>query len=222
MKRNQNSIFSTRSMVIMAALIALQIILSRYLAIQVSPTLRISFETIPLALAGMWMGPLAGVIVAVVSDILGTFIYGYGVWFPPIVLGPAIFAAMCGWGTKYIFRSSLAETKDTPKVVAMTVVAGLINAFVIGVFTTTLYSIVIGGAEFTFVDLVKATFDGTVMDQIMLSVQSGKFATVLSANFISRLTTKPIVIVACSLLVALINRSVYRPVISRIVRRGAV
>ena len=70
MKRNQSSIFTTRKLVIMAVLIAIQIVLSRYLAIQVSPTLRISFETIPLAFAGMWLGPVGGVIVALVSALI--------------------------------------------------------------------------------------------------------------------------------------------------------
>ena len=196
MKRNQNSIFSTRKLVLMAVLTAIQIILARYLSVQINEVLRISFETVPLALAGMWLGPLGGAIVALVSDILGTIIYGYGVWFPPIALGPMFFAAMCGWGTKYIFRSSLAENSDAWKVVALTVVAGLLNAFVIGVLTTTLYQMIIVGKE-------------------------GTFLTLAWLNLLGRLPTKPFVIAACSVIIAAINRAVYRPVIGRIVRRAA-
>ena len=197
MKRNQNSIFSTRNMVIMAALIALQIILSRYLSIQASETLRISFETVPLALAGMWLGPVGGMVVALISDLLGTIISGYGVWFPPIALGPMFFAAFCGLGTKYIFRSSLAESRDIWKVILVTVVAGIINAFLIGIPTTTLYQMIVVGKD-------------------------GTFGVLAAANFLSRITSKPVTIVASGVLVALINRAVYRPVISRIVRRGAI
>lgn len=197
MKRNQNSIFSTHTMVIMAVLTAIQIILARYLSLQVSPTLRISFETVPLALAGMWLGPLGGAIVALVSDILGTVIYGYGVWFPPIALGPVFFAAFCGWGTKYLFRSSLSEQRDTWKVFALTAFAGIVNAFVVGLVTTTLYHMIIVGKE-------------------------GAFLTLLTANLIDRLASKPFVIIACSAVIALINRAIYRPVIGRIVRRGAI
>ena len=197
MKRNQNSIFSTRNMVIMAALIALQIILARYLSIQASETLRISFETVPLALAGMWLGPVGGMLVALISDILGTIISGYGVWFPPIALGPIFFAAFCGWGTKYLFRSSLAESRDIWKVILVTVVAGIINAFLIGIPTTTLYQMIVVGKD-------------------------GAFGVLAAANFLSRITSKPVTIVASGVLVALINRAVYRPVISRIVRRGTV
>ena len=60
MKRNQNGIFSTRNLILMAALIAMQIILARFLSIQASDILRISFESVPIVLAGMWLGPLTG------------------------------------------------------------------------------------------------------------------------------------------------------------------
>ena len=79
----------------------------------------------------------------------------------------------------------------------MTVTAGIINAFVIGVVTTTLYQMIIVGKTESFMILA-------------------------AANFAGRLASKPFVIAACSLLIPLINRAVYRPVISRIVRRKAV
>ncbi len=194
MKRNQNSIFSTRKLVLMAALTAIYIVLMGFLSLKVSDTLRISFETIPLALAGMWLGPVSGVIVALVSDFLGAVLF-YGSWFPLIGLGPALFAAMCGWGVKYVFRSDLSETKDAWKVIVITVIAGIINAFLIGVVTTTLYQMIIVGAE-------------------------GTFGVLATANFVSRLAGKPIAIVAVSILTAVVHRTVYRPVISRILRRG--
>lgn len=197
MKRDPKSIYSTQNLVVMAALTAVQIILARYLSIQVNEVLRISFETIPLALAGMWLGPLGGAIVALVSDVLGTIIYGYGVWFPPIALGPMFFAAFCGWGTKYIFRSSLADTRDTWKVILLTAVAGIINAFVIGLVTTALYQMIIVGKE-------------------------GSFLTLVVANLMGRLPTKPFVIAACSVLTALVNRAVYRPVVGKILHRQTV
>ena len=193
MKRNRNSNFTTQRMAIMAALIAIQIVLARYLSIQASDTLRISFETVPLALAGMWLGPVGGVVVALVSDVLGTILSGYGIWFPPIALGPALFAAICGWGTKYVFHSNLAKTRDAWKVILITVVAGAINAFLIGIPTTTLYQMIIVG-------------------------KTESFWVLAAANFMSRLASKPAVIVVVAGLVALIHRAVYRPVISRIVR----
>ena len=195
MKRNQTSILSTRSLVMMAALIAIQIVLARYRAVQVSATLRISFETIPLALAGMWLGPLAGVLVALISDILGTIIYGYGAYFPLISLGPMAFALICGLSARYLFRSSLSETRDAWKVIATVIVAGIVNSFGIGLVTTTLYQMIVVGKE-------------------------GTFAVLAAANFATRLTTKPLTIVASALVVFLVNRAAYRPVVKQILGRA--
>lgn len=196
MKRNQNSIFSTRNLVLMAVLIAIQIVLARYLAVQVNENLRISFETIPLALAGMWLGPLAGVLVAWISDFLGVIIYGYGVYFPPISLGPMAFALICGLSTKYVFRSSLSENRDAWKSALTVVVASIVNTFGIGLATTTLYQMIIVGKD-------------------------GTFAVLAAANLAQRLTTKPLTIVVVTAVVVLINRAVYRPVVAKIMERAA-
>ena len=184
-------------MVIVAALIALHIVLSRYLGIQVSPSLRLGVESIPIALAGLWLGPFAGALVALLSDFLGTVILGYGVWFPPIALGPMFVAAACGCGARYVFRSNLTEAKDTWKVIALAVVVGLVNELLVGTFTTTLYQMIIVGKD-------------------------GTFGVLAWANFLARITTKPWFIAICAVMIAFIHRAVYRPVISRIVRRTAI
>ena len=188
MKRNQHSILNTRSLVMMALLVAIQIILARYLSIQ-SETFRISFETIPLALAGMWLGPLAGVIVALVADILGTVLSGIGLYFPPLSLGPMVFAFLCGIGGKYVRQVQRPLLSQV-----LVVVAGIINSFVVGVATFVWYQIAVMGTE-------------------------GSFWSLAAINFTSRLATKPLTIVVSALLVYAINRAAYRPVISRIMSR---
>ena len=130
MKRNH--VFSVRNVAMMAALVAMQIILARFLSIQASDTLRVSFESIPVILAGMWLGPVSGALVALIADILGTIISGYGVWFPPIALGPVMVAVISGLSTKYIFKSDLTAARDTWKVLVTVIVAGILNSFVMG------------------------------------------------------------------------------------------
>ena len=195
MKRNQNGIFSTRNLILMAALIAMQIILARFLSIQASEILRISFESIPVILAGMWLGPLSGAVVALVADILGTVISGYGIWFPPIALGPIMVGVISGLSTKYVFRSDLSSTRESWKVILTVIVAGIINSFVIGPVTTTLYSILVMG-------------------------NTNAFTVLLGTNFIGRLTTKPVTILVDALIVTVVNRAVYRTVIRSIVHRA--
>ena len=195
MKRSQNGIFSTRNLILMAALVAMQIILARFLSIQVSEILRISFESVPVILAGMWLGPLSGAIVALVADVLGTVLSGYGIWFPPIALGPVLVGVISGLSTKYIFRSDLSATRDSWKVVLTVVAAGIVNSFLIGAFTTTLYSIVVMG-------------------------NTNAFSVLLWTNFVGRLTSKPVTILVDALIVTVVNRAVYRPVIRSIVHRA--
>ena len=195
MKRNQNGIFSTRNLILMAALIAMQIILARFLSIQVSDILRISFESVPVILAGMWLGPLSGAIVALVADILGTIIHGYGIWFPPIALGPVLVGVISGLSTKYVFRSDLSSTRESWKVVATVLVAGIVNSFLIGTVTTTMYSIIVMG-------------------------NTNAFSVLLWSNFLGRLASKPVTILVNAVLVAVVNRAVYRPVIRPIVHRA--
>ena len=195
MKRNQNGIFSTRNLILMAALIAMQIILARFLSIQASDNLRISFESVPIVLAGMWLGPLSGAIVALIADILGTVLSGYGIWFPPIALGPILVGVISGLSTKYVFRSDLSSTRDSWKVILTVVVAGIVNSFLVGTVTTTMYSIIVMG-------------------------NTNAFSVLLWTNFLGRLTTKPVTILVNAILVAVVNRAVYRPVIRPIVHRA--
>ena len=194
-KTSLKKAFSTQNLVMMAALIAMQIIPARSLGIQVSDTLRVSFESIPVILAGMWLGPIPGAIVAVLSDLLGTILSGYGTWFPPLVLGPLSVGILSGVSTKYIFRSPLAETRDTWKVAAIVVVVGLLNSFVFGLIGSTLYSIMVAG-------------------------NTTAFPVLLWTNLIQRLATKPLTIAVNALAVTIINRAVYKPVVSHILSRA--
>lgn len=202
MERNPNQktslkkTFSTQNLVMMAALIAMQIILARFLSIQASDTLRISFESIPVILAGMWLGPIPGAIVAVIADFLGTILSGYGTWFPPLVLGPLAVGVLSGISTKYIFRSPLAETKDTWKVAAIAVVVGILNSFVFGLVGSTLYSCIMVKQDITI------------------------FWILLGTNFIQRLATKPLTIAVNAVVVTIVNRAVYKPVVSHLLSRA--
>ena len=202
MERNQNQksslkkTFSTQNLAMMAALIAMQIILARFLGIQVSETLRVSFESIPVILAGMWLGPIPGAIVAALADILGTIISGYGVWFPPLALGPIMVGVLSGVSTKYIFRSPLAENRDLWKVLVTVITVGVLNSFFFGLVGSTLYS------------CMMVRHDTTI------------FWVLLGSNFVTRLTTKPLTIAVDTIMVVIINRAVYKPVVSHILSKA--
>ena len=104
-------------------------------------------------------------------------------------------ALICGLSARYLFRSSLSETRDAWKVIATVIGAGIVNSFGIGLVTTTLYQMIVVGKD-------------------------GTFEVLAAANFSTRLTTKPLTIVASALVVFLVNRAAYRPVVKQILGRA--
>ncbi|MDD6052119.1 MAG: folate family ECF transporter S component [Clostridiales bacterium] len=70
---------TTYKLCVMGVLVALQIILSRITAITMGNWLRVSFGFLPNAIAGYLLGPVGGVLVAWVSDALGTILTGQAI-----------------------------------------------------------------------------------------------------------------------------------------------
>ncbi len=72
--------FTTQTTTVMAMLIALNIILSRVLAINLNEFMRISFAFLPTAMAGLLLGPVPAMIIAGLADILGYLLNPLGVY----------------------------------------------------------------------------------------------------------------------------------------------
>ena len=89
-------------MVACAFLTATSIVLGKYLAINLSDVLRFSFENLPIVLAGVAFGPIAGAAVGIVADILGCVLVGYGIN-PLVMIGAATIGAVSGI-FRYLFN----------------------------------------------------------------------------------------------------------------------
>lgn len=90
-KQNKTSFYSNplknpHSLVLMALLAALSIVLGKLCAFNVTPTTRISFENLPLLIGGILLGPISGLIIGAVADLVGCLIVGYAVN-PIVTLG---------------------------------------------------------------------------------------------------------------------------------------
>ncbi|HWQ78528.1 MAG TPA: folate family ECF transporter S component [Anaerovoracaceae bacterium] len=77
MKENNNTV----KLITIALLIALEIILTRFLSIN-TPILRIGFGFLPVAMIGILYGPLWAGVAYAVGDILGIMIFPTGPYFP--------------------------------------------------------------------------------------------------------------------------------------------
>ena len=85
-----------------AFLTATSIVLGKYLAINLSDVLRFSFENLPIILAGVAFGPVAGAAVGIVADLLGCILVGYGIN-PLVMLGAAAIGTVSGI-FRYLFN----------------------------------------------------------------------------------------------------------------------
>ncbi|MBQ9826823.1 MAG: folate family ECF transporter S component [Firmicutes bacterium] len=81
----KKSRISTKMLVTLAMLLALEIVLSRFLSIQ-TPITRIGFGFVPLVLAGILFGPVPAAIVAVLADLLGALLFPTGPYYPPLTI----------------------------------------------------------------------------------------------------------------------------------------
>lgn len=80
---------STNRLVIMAFLVALEIILTRFCSIN-TPILRIGFGFLPVSMMGIMYGPLWAALGYAAGDILGMLIFPSGVFFPGFTLTAAL------------------------------------------------------------------------------------------------------------------------------------
>ncbi|NLT09040.1 MAG: folate family ECF transporter S component [Ruminococcus sp.] len=102
---------SIRIMVIAALFVAMSIVLGKMLAINIGTSIRISFENLPILMAGIFFGPLVGAAVGIGADVIGCLIVGYSIN-PVITLGAASIGLFSGLvsmylSNRYSFRSTL-------------------------------------------------------------------------------------------------------------------
>lgn len=86
----------TYRLVVMSFLIALEIILTRFLSINL-PIVRIGFGFLPVALSGILFGPLWSGLGYVVGDILGMLIFPSGAYFPGFTLSAFLTGVIYGF-----------------------------------------------------------------------------------------------------------------------------
>ncbi len=72
--------FTTRQLVLMAMLIAVHIVLSRFLSIS-AWNMKIGFAFIPVLLAAVYMGPLQAAVVGALGDFIGALLFPIGAYF---------------------------------------------------------------------------------------------------------------------------------------------
>lgn len=88
--------FSTKTIVTLGLLVALEIVLNRFLSIN-TWNLKIGFSFLPIAVGGMLYGPIGGAIVGALGDFIGAILFPIGAYFPGFTFTAACTGAVFGF-----------------------------------------------------------------------------------------------------------------------------
>lgn len=159
-----------KNIIIIAMFSAMQIIFSRFLSVQVNDGLRLSFETVPIILAGFWFGPVTGMVVGGLSDILGSVLFPFGPYFPLLTFGPVLLGLVCGIGGRLFDRSSLTKFNRGWILIIIVIIGEVINSLLFGTWALTLYYSMILSKQMPFSVLFIARLPGKIITMIIDSV----------------------------------------------------
>lgn len=119
----KNELKNLKLTVTLAMLVAISIILGKYLAINGGNVMRFSLESMPIILAGMAFGPVAGGLVGAVADLVGCLMVGYTIN-PTITVGAAVIGIISGLVPSLLKKARLDERLVTIITVAAAHLAG--------------------------------------------------------------------------------------------------
>lgn len=122
-----------RVLTLMALLAAMSIVFGKLLAFNIGPTIRISFENLPLLMAGIFLGAPAGFLVGVMADIIGCLIVGYSIN-PIITLGAGCIGLVAGLFFRAMQNAGLTERIAVSVMAAHVVGSMLIKSIGLMVF----------------------------------------------------------------------------------------
>lgn len=125
-----------------AILAAMSLVLGKFLQIPnpFQEFIRISFENLPILLAGLTMGPVVGALVGVVADLIGCALYGYSIN-PIITVGAAAVGAVSGIMSHYVVRKPLLARVIVSAALAHTVGSVLIKSAGLAAWYLTKYQL---------------------------------------------------------------------------------
>lgn len=103
MQKNKRTM-TTKTLAYCALLAALSVVLARLVGLMPDPSTRFSLEAIPIFLAGMLFGPLAGGMVGFTADFVGCLFSAFG--YNPIFCVPPILYGVFGGVFRYFLQKN--------------------------------------------------------------------------------------------------------------------
>lgn len=127
------TISKTKKIILSALLIALSIVLSRFLSIK-TPLLAITFNFVPIMLSGLWLGPKYSTLIATIADTIGAILFPFGEFF----IGFTISAAAMGLIYGLILYKKEGELSKKELIIRL-IIGSILNILIVNVILNTLW-----------------------------------------------------------------------------------
>jgi len=128
--------FSAKMIAVMGMLIALETIIARFGTLRPTESIRISLDFIPIAVSAILYGPIPAMIISILADVLGAFLFPVGPYFP----GFTVTAALTG----LLYGAALYKSQSMPRVV----LAVLLHQGILALFLNTYWLKVLYGMPY--------------------------------------------------------------------------
>lgn len=126
-----------KKIVLSAMLLAMLIILSRFISIE-TQFLVISFSFIPIMMSAIWLGPKYSMTISLLGDLIGAILFPFGQYFPGFTISAGISGLIYG-----IFLYNKKEKSDKQfilmLIISSFIVLGIVNIFINSLWLHILY-----------------------------------------------------------------------------------
>lgn len=156
---------STKQLLTLGILLAMEIILSRFFSIS-AWNMKIGFNFVPIAVAAILFGPIAGGTVAALGDFVGAILFPIGAYFPGFTLTAFLDGIILG---------AFLHRKQTVVRVLSAVAA---NQLVLGLLINTLWISILYGCSYT----------------VLLTTRILQCAVLLPVQFLTISTMTPVLV----------------------------
>ncbi len=137
LSNRDRSLKHVRSMVFSAMLMAISVLLTRFVSPQIGNAFRLSFGSIPIMLAGIAFGPVYGFIVGIAADLIGCFVnlMGTGGIIPGLVLCSGLLGAV----TPLLYNNLFKRRGDVFLAITLLVTEVVVSGLLKSAFLTQAY-----------------------------------------------------------------------------------
>ena len=112
LRRNKvmkKQVFTTKTLAVMSLLVAIEVIIARFGTIRPTNSLKLSLDFVPVVISAILFGPFPAMIISILADVLGAFLFPVGPFFP----GFTVTAAMTG----LLYGFLLYKDQSMPRIV---------------------------------------------------------------------------------------------------------